>query len=144
MAIGDTAKLRLLEETLLVKVIDESVGTDALGNPKIMTMNREGYEAMKKDLKLEIIEVLKPEGYTMAQWNAEKANAAQQQKPANAAPAKAAAPSKTPAPAKAAAPAKPKGKAAPADKPPTDEELKAAIEEAGMKELLDKAQEESK
>lgn len=147
-----SATLQILEETLLVKITDVSVGVDGFGNPKIMTMSRKVYEDMSKDLDMEIIEILKPEGVTMAQHKASLAeavevadtkkekienpfiaqqqNTAQQQKPV-------AAPKKPAAAKKPAQPKKPAVVEGPA-KAPTDEEVKAAIEQAGMQDLVNK------
>lgn len=117
----------VLEETLLVEITDPSVGTDALGNKRQMTMSRAAYETQRKELQMEIVKVLKPEGVTMKQHLA--------------APAPKAAPA---APVKATAkPAAPKSKTgAPKPKPAapsegmTADEMREAIERQSMEELL--------
>lgn len=133
----------ILEETLLVEITDENVGTDVFGVKRTMVMSRAAFNQQKADTPMRVVKILKPEGVTMQQQIEADAKKVAAPKPVTTktptAPKTAAAKTTT---SKAFVPPK---KVVPsveevigADTPlvPTEDELKAQIENESMQELL--------
>jgi hypothetical protein len=51
-----------LDELLLVEIVDVAIGVDVMGNTRTMTMDRKTYNRRKNDIKMRVIQILKPAG----------------------------------------------------------------------------------